>query len=387
MRIGIDCRTILNPERGEAGGIGHYTYQLVRYLLKNDRKNHYVLFFDRSVKEKKIQKFRKKNTTIRYFPFSQYKKFLPLVCSHFLVTAFISREKLDVFHSPSSSLPRFYKGLSIVTLHDLTIFKKPEYFPESQYKAAKEAVPRYLKQVKKVITPSESTKRDLIKLFKANKDKIEVIPHGVDERFFKKESPKKINKIRKKLGISQDYILYLSILSPRKNILRIVRAFEKLKKEKRGQQNVFKNYQLVLAGKQLLKFKNTLKKIEESEFKKDIILPGYIDPEDIGPLYKGAKVFLFPSLYEGFGLPILEAMAEGIPVITSNVSSMPEVADEAALLVNPNKVLEIYQGLVKLITNKKLAKKLSIKGIKRAKKFSWDKTAKKTLLVYYQASE
>ena len=136
MRIGIDCRTILNPEKGEVAGIGHYTYQLVRHLLKIDKKNQYVLFFDRSIKKKKIKKFKKKNTSIKYFPFSQYSKFLPIIYSQFLVTASIAREKLDVFHSPICYLPKSYKGSTVVTLHDLAVFKNPRWFTKKEQAVA-----------------------------------------------------------------------------------------------------------------------------------------------------------------------------------------------------------------------------------------------------------
>lgn len=387
MRIGIDCRTILNPEKGEAAGLGHYTYQLVRHLLKIDKKNQYVLFFDRSVKEKKTRRFKKRNTIIKYFPFSQYSMFLPIVYSQFLVTASIAREKLDVFHSPVCYLPKAYKNPTVITLHDLAVIKKPEWFTKGEQADAKTIIPRCLEQTKEIIAVSESTKADVKKIFKIKEDKIEIIPHGIDERFFRKRKPKDISRIKKKLGISGDYILYLGMLEPRKNILGIIKAFEQLKKQKRGKQYRFKKYQLVLAGQTGEKMKSALNKIKQSKFKKDIITPGYIEPNDIGPLYAGAKIFVFPSLYEGFGLPILEAMAKGVPVITGNGSSMPEVAGGAALLVDPKKTTEIFSAMLKILTNKKLAVELSKKGRKRARQFSWTKTAKQTLAVYKKAKQ
>lgn len=387
MRIGIDCRTILNPEKGEAAGVGHYNYQLVRHLLRIDKKNQYVLFFDRSVKEKRIDKFRKRNAIIKYFPFSQYSKFLPIIYSQFLVTAAIVNEKVDVFHSPVCYLPKSYKGSAVITLHELAIFKEPEWFSKGQWSDAKVIIPRCLKQAKKIIVASESIKEDVIKMFKIKKDKIEVISHGVDERFFRRRKARDISRIKKKLGISGDYILYLGMLEPRKNILGIIKAFELLKKQGKGREHLFKKYQLVLAGQEGEKIKSALNRIKQSKFKKDIILPGYIDPNDIGPLYEGAKVFVFPSLYEGFGLPILEAMAKGVPVITGNGFSMPEVAGDAALLVNPKKVTEIFSAIAKILTNKKLAKELSKKGVKRARQFTWAKAIKKTLAVYKEAKQ
>ncbi len=383
MRIGIDCRTILNPDKERFTGIEHYTYQLVRHLLKIDKKNQYVLFFDRSIKEKRIDKFKKKNTIIRYFPFSQYSKFLPVIYSHFLVNAFIAREKLDVFHSPTPYLPKSYRGPAVVTVHDLFNFKFPQWSSSEEWRYNKKVVSSALKNSSKIISVSQSTKRDIINLFKIKPSKIRVVYNGVDARFFQKAGDKEVKRVKRKLGISGDYILYLGAFSKRKNIVNIINSFEEIKEEKEGRKYKFKNLKLVLAGKQTGdNKKKILRMVKHSKFKKDIILTGYVEPDDINPLYEGAKIFLFPSFYEGFGLPLLEAAAKGLPIITSSTSSLPEIADGAALLVDPNKKKEISFAIFTLLTDKKLVRELSRKAKARAKKFSWLETARKTLKVY-----
>ena len=158
MRIGIDCRTILNPKSGEQAGVGHYTYYLVKNLIKQDKKNKYVLFFDWRFKE--FNEFKQKNVIIKNFPFSQYNKFLPFAYSHMLISASLVKASLDVFHSPISSLPLTYTKKSIITVHDLAIYKNPSWFP-SQIFSTKLLVPQSLRKADKIIAVSNSTKKDL----------------------------------------------------------------------------------------------------------------------------------------------------------------------------------------------------------------------------------
>ncbi|MDD4996206.1 MAG: glycosyltransferase family 1 protein [Patescibacteria group bacterium] len=385
MRIGIDCRTILNPEKGEGAGLGHYTYQLVRHLLKIDKKNTYFLFFDRSVQRKRLDKFRQKNVLIKFFPFKQYKKLLPNDYTYFLINAALAREKLDVFHSPTPSLPLFYKGSSVVTVHDLFGYKLPELFNGQESKIFGKTIPDVLKKTDRIIAVSKATAKDLEEIFHLDKQKIKVIYHGLDQRFFKKRKSIEINKIKKKYKIGDNYLLFLGTFEKRKNIIRLIGAYERwrnglvrgvaLKKD-------LSAYQLVLAGGKGQESENIRKRIKKSKYKKDIIVPGYIPSNDLGRLFSGATAFIFPSLYEGFGLPIIEAMAKRIPVITSNVSSLPEISQKAAFLVDPYNVAQIAQAINDILTNKNLNKKLKEKGSKRAKDFSWDKCARETLNVY-----
>jgi glycosyltransferase involved in cell wall biosynthesis len=400
MRIGIDTRKILNPGKGEAAGIGHYTYQLVRHLLKIDKTNDYVLFFDKNVEKKRLDKFKQKNVKICFFPFIKYKEFLPRTFSRFLEAAFIGRENLDVFHSPTLELPRSYKKTSVVTAHDLSLYKFPELFSGKERLKVKIITPYAARQAKIIITPSFSTKKDLMEMFKMSGEKIKVIAHGLDERFLAKPSPQKIKAVKKKYGIPGEYILFLGTLETRKNIIGIIEAYEKLRTRMIQVPNAFTGllpdtkdkdpykwikefkYFLVLAGKQGPFFDSVAKRIGQSRFKKDIILPGYIKPDDLVPLFWGAKVFLFPTLYEGFGLPVIEAMACHTPVITSNISSLPEVASGRAVLVNPYQTSDIANALIGLLSDQGFYQSLVKAGRARAAEFSWEKTAKETLEVY-----
>jgi len=382
MRIGIDCRKILNPEKGESAGIGHYTYQLVRNLLKLDSENQYVLFFDHSIREKKIAKFKKSNTVIRYFPFSQYARFLPSIYEEYLIAAALERENLDVFHSPLCVLPKNYKGACLVTLHDLAEFKSTGCFPPKECEEMQRSTSEAINKARRIITVSNSTKDDLLYLFEIDPRNVSVVYNGVDNRFFEVSSPSEIRRVKNKLGIVGDYILYVGLITPKKNILRLVAAFEELKKYRAQSPEFIKDYQLVLAGNLGYGGKSKVRQIQSSKFKADIIIPGYVDADDINALYGGASVFAFPSLYEGFGLPLLEAMAKGVPVLTSNVSAMPEVVGKAALTVNPLETSEIFAGLLKIVSDKDLRQRLIDDGLEHAKNFRWQDTAQKTLDIY-----
>ena len=373
MRIGIDCRTILNPKLGERAGVGHYTYYLVKNILKHDKKNEYVLFFDWRFRD--MKEFEQKNSVIKNFPFSQYNKFLPFAYSHMLISAYLIKEGLDVFHSPITSLPLTYPKKSVVTVHDLAIYKNPSWFP-SQIFSTKLLVPQSLRKADKIIAVSDSTRRDLKNIFNIPAKKMKVIHEGsvINKIPIKNKRFDSISKF--KLG--SKYILFVGTLEPRKNVVTLIRAYKKLL----DQGSKFSNYQLVLAGHKGFKNSEVFDEIKELKLKKNVKYLGYVTHNQKLDLMKKASCFVFPSEYEGFGLPVLEAMAIGTPVITSNVSSLPEIAGKAALLVNPTREQEIANALKKLLGDSKLQKRLSQRGLKRAKEFSWEQCAKETIKVY-----
>ncbi len=388
MKIGIDCRTILHPEKGERDGIGHYTYQLVRHLLKIDKKNTYVLFFDHSVGQSRIAKFKQKNVLIKFIPFLQYSNLMPDKYAHFLVSAVFSREKLDILHSPIPWLPRPYVGKTIITVHDLAVCKFFElYSRQKQDILFRKNLPSILEKAKMIIAVSKSTSKDLQQIFNINRKKIKVIYHGVDIRFFKKNTLSKIKQVQSKYKIKKDYLFSLGNFSPRKNVIRIIFAYERLRRKIESMKNkTLPEYQLVLGGdKKDPNFKKIKQAVRLSKYKKDIIFPGYAEASDLNALFEGASLFMFPSLYEGFGFPIIEAMAKGIPVITSNTSSMKEIASQSAAIVDPYNVSEITTVAYNLLTNKKLYDKFKVKGKLLAKEFKWDKCARETLNFYQRA--
>lgn len=402
MRIGIDCRTILNPGYGENAGVGHYTYFLVKNLISLDKKNKYILFFDNLLSKSAAEEVISgaANAEIRFFPFHKYKHYLPVAFSHILVSAALEKEKLDVFHSPAYVLPLSYKGKSVVTVHDLAIYKHPEWFPSKfligQKFSTKTLVPKSLGKAAKIIAVSEHTRKDIAEIFKIKKDKVEVVYEGVETRKIPSrrqsvcglETEVCYDDIKIKYGLKNNYALFLGTIEPRKNLLSLLRAFSELLEK----DAVFKeSHQFIIAGakgwkneKIFSEIKTLAKKTGSAENIKYI---GYVSDQDKFALIKYASCFVFPSLYEGFGLPVLEALSLGTPTITSNISSMPEVAGDAAILVNPESQREISEALKKVLSDGDLRAELSRRGREQAKKFSWEKSARETLAVYEKAAK
>lgn len=386
MRIGIDARTILNPEKGEAIGVGHYTYQLIRNLLELDKVNEYVLFFDFHVREKDIKKFTKPNVKIKFYPFSDYKKYLPGAYSEILGTATLTKEKLDVIHStsPHSRIPTGYRGKCIVTFHDLSIYKIPQCYPKISGVKEKATYSLMAKKADKIIAVSRSTKKDIEEIFKIPSEKIDVIYSGLDKRFFD-ESRITSQKVLEKYGITKKYILFLGTLEPSKNITRLLEAFAKFKEKSNpsvGGENEKFDYQLVLAGKRGWLSQEYLRTIKDLGLNKNVIFTGYVVGDELVPLFRNSQFFIMPSLYEGFGMTVLEAFATGTPAIISKVSSLPEIAEDAAFYVNPMNTDELAEAMLRFSQDENLRKEFKEKGLEQVKKFDWQKTARETLEIY-----
>ncbi|MEK7540259.1 MAG: glycosyltransferase family 1 protein, partial [Patescibacteria group bacterium] len=317
MRIGIDCRTILNPERGEKAGIGHYTYYLVKHLLKVDKKNEYVLYFDHTYPEP-TEFLNLPNVRIRHFPFGRYKQYLPFGYSHLLITAELKRDRLDVFHATANIIPYGYKRPSVVTVHDLAIYKHPEWFPEGQDFSKKILVPSSMQRARKIIAVSHSTKQDVKKIFGVPDAKVAVVYEGFakEKRLTKQETQQVTNRYK----LAPNYVFSIGVIEPRKNLPGLIKAFDAIVN---SNWKKWKDWQLVIAGSKGWKYDATMCAIKDAKCGSCIRYIGYVSHEEKVALMSGAKVFAFPSLWEGFGLPVLEAMGMGVPVISSDVSAIP----------------------------------------------------------------
>ncbi|OGE81748.1 MAG: hypothetical protein A2826_02985 [Candidatus Doudnabacteria bacterium RIFCSPHIGHO2_01_FULL_43_23] len=384
MRIGIDCRTILNPSAGEKAGIAHYTYHLVKSLLDLDKTDDFVLFFD--IRARDVAKeFIRANVKIVFFTFSEYKKYLPFFYSHVLVASNIISEKLDVYHSPANIIPLRYSGKFCITTHDLAIYRRPDLFPKSQGFSLKYIVPRSIHQAKKIIAVSESTKRDIQEFFSVDQKKVKVIHEGVDHQRFSQSSTIENSKeyLGEKYNIRNEYLLFVGTLEPRKNLIRLLEAFYRLLA---GNPNYKSKYQLLLAGSLGWLYDTIFDEVKNRGLGENVLLPGYVDAEDLPTLYRNATIFIYPSLYEGFGLPVLEALTSGTPVITSDSSSMPEIAGDAALFVDPVDVEGMVSAMRRFLEDEKLRSNYSERALLQAKKFSWEKCARETLDVYREVA-
>ena len=298
-------------------------------------------------------------------------------------------EGVDVFFAPHIFLSAVSgKCKTVTTFHDLSFEKYPEFYSANKnYWHFSMNPKKQARETDKIIAVSESTKNDLVELYNINPEKIKVIYSGVNlslrearmsvanematkqSRDYAQET-----KVRKKYNLPEKYILYLGTLEPRKNIIGLIKAFELF-----NIKYSILNIKLVIAGSKGWLYKDIFKTVENSPVKKDIILTGFIDDQDKSALYSLADLFVYPSFYEGFGFPPLEAMACGTPVITSNVSSLPEAVGNAAITINPYNLDELYRAMEMVLTDENLKNNLIKKGHEQAKKFSWQKCARETL--------
>ena len=356
MNIGIDISSVIYGT-----GVSIYTRELVRELVNLDAQSEYVLYggsfrrkseldsFINSLKAKNvISKTNNIPPTLADLLFNRLRLYS--------IESFAG--KLDVFHSSDWTQPKS-KAKKVTTIHDLVPVLYPELSNPKIVRTHKKRLELVKKEVDKIIVPSETTKKDLVKLGFDGK-KIKVIVEAATPGF-KKADRKSIEKTKKKLGIKGEFLLSVGV-NPRKNTEKIIKSF------KHGGFN--KDFTLVLVGNPF-----GVGNINEE----GVCVTGYVSDQDLSSLYTGASALIYPSIYEGFGIPILDAYSVGTPVVTSNLGSMKEVAGSASVLVDPSDVDSIASGIEKAIRNKS---KLVVAGKKRVKEFSWKRMAEETLEVY-----
>ena len=368
MKIGIDCR-LYSPHFG----IGRYVHELVKYLQKVDEKNNYVLFFNEPDYSKfKIQnsRFEKVLAGADHYSVAEQTRFLKI----------LNVAKLDLMHFTHFNAPLLYKNKSVVTIHDLTIHffsgkKMNSLLHRVVYKLVMKSI---CKKVKRIIAVSENTKKDIVEQLRIPEEKISVIYEAAGEEFKQIDDQKILEKTGKKYRVTKPLILYTGNWRTHKNLVRLIEAFSFLKKAKGF------DAQLMITGGKNNKYTPAVAgAVEEFEVKESVIFPGIVPEKDLVSLINLAHVYVFPSLYEGFGLPPLEAMKCGTVTCVSNVSSIPEVCGrENAFFFNPYDVLDIAETLYLACTDEARRNEIIKKGLERVKEFSWEKTAKETMQVY-----
>jgi len=353
MKIGIDIRSTLK----KTTGIGKYTFSLINALAKVDHKNEYCLY-----SQKKLLDFKRRLPCLPGRNFSHRVDYFKKGPGVFLPDT-------DVFHTSSYDLKKPKRAKYIVTIHDVIIKSYPYGHSKKTIKEIDEKLVKTLDEADVLVADSYNTKADLVRFYGVDKGRIQVVYPGVKTRG---------GRWGVKGEESEDYILFVGTLEPRKNVNRLIQAFNFLKKE------FDIKHKLYIVGMKGWMFEGIFKEYEDSEFKKDIIFKGYVSERELQGLYKGASVFCYPSFYEGFGFPVVEAFSYGVPVVTSKTSSCGEVAGDSALLVDPSSHEEIARTLFKVIDDSSLAKVLSLKGINRARDFSWDRTAQEFVKLFTQ---
>ncbi len=359
IRVGIDARTLQ-----VSGGVKVYAENLISNLKKN--KEICIFLYGHN-----------DNSFIRITVFR-------FIWENLILPFLLIKDKIDIFHGLKNAIPLFSFKKRVVTIHDLTIFKFPHDYTLIRH-LWKYMVSMYIKKADHIIAISKSTKKDLIKHLKINQKKITVIYEGYDQELFRIKNKTQCYKQilnffkEKEINISdinrKKIILNVNTIQPRKNISRLIKAFDNIAKDN-------KNAALIISGKTGWKTKKIFETYNKSPYKGKIYFLDYTPNEIVANLYNISEVFVYPSLYEGFGLPILEAQACGCPVITSNISSMPEVAGESAILINPYNVNEISEAMLKITSDNNLRNNLIKEGFENCKRFSWKKCAEETFEMY-----
>lgn len=369
MKIFVEGNSISN----QRSGIGQYTKRLFESISKIDKFNTYTFFSFWFITKKIMPKpiFGKK---IHY----KYIRFIPGKLFNFLFKKNINlpidkliREKADLYIFPNFVIwPISSEERCWSVIYDVSYIEYPEYSDKKNREYLKSFVGKTVDRSEKIITISENAKNEIEKYYPNSSGKITIISPAVDHEEYYPRKIDEVKRIKSKFKITKEYILYTGTLEPRKNIVGLLNAYSELPK------NIRDNFQLVLAGgkgwldEEIEAKLNDLKDL-------NIIRTGYVEDQDLPALYSGATVFVYPSFYEGFGMPPLEAMACGTPVITSNNSSLPEVVGDAGIMVDAKDTKTLTKNIEKVLKSKKLQAEMTKKGIKQAKKFSWEKSAKK----------
>ncbi|MBN1400756.1 MAG: glycosyltransferase family 4 protein [Anaerolineae bacterium] len=368
MRIGIDYTSAVR----QRAGIGRYTRGLIRTLAQIDGDNQYILFSAGRGPEVELWP---PNFSLRTLPISD--RHLAMVWQRLRLPLPVEwvTGRIDILHSPDFVLPPVRRAATVLTVHDLSFMRHPECSSPALLRYLMRSVPHSIRRADVLLADSKSTRADLIDLMKVPGDRIQVLYPAVETRFTPAEEAGDA-RILGHYGIRKPYILALGTLQPRKNFARLIRAFATLVQGRRLP------HQLVIGGARGWLYDEIEQALNEAALGDAIRLIGYVDEAHLPGLYRGADVFAFPSLYEGFGIPILEAMACGTPVVTSAVSSMPEAAGEAALLVSPEDTAALAEALWRLIDEQDLRNDLRTRGFVQARRFGWHASAKRLLEIY-----
>lgn len=369
MKVGI----ITDAIDLKTTGIGVYAHNLINSLNIIDKKNEYYLIHYM----KTNMEIYKSNKEV-FIPMPEFIPFrFNTLWRDVILPLKLKNLELDLLHDPRQiGFPPLFSVpfKTIITIADLMPMLFPKLYSVRAVMRHKLLGAKIIRSADRIIAISESTKRDLINYLKAPEEKIRVIYLAAGNNF-KQLQPGEVAEFKHKYNLDFPFILFVGLLHPPKNIPRLIRAYHKISNPGLG-------HKLVIAGKKGPKCKEIFETAEKLNLQREVIFTGYIPDDDLPRLYNAADLFVFPSLYEGFGMPPLEAMACGTPVITSNTSSLPEVVGDAGITLNPYDVDGLARAMQEVLTNDRLRLKMVKKGLEQAKKFSWEKAAKETLRVY-----
>ncbi|PID84724.1 MAG: glycosyl transferase family 1 [Chloroflexi bacterium] len=374
MKIGIDVTSAVM----QGAGIGRYTRELVQATLAADKANEYVLFSAPPPDDHALAQIfpLSRRITHKIAPVSEawlyriwYRARLPVAVQWFA-------GQVDLFHSPDFVLPPVRGGIpTLLTVHDLSFVHFPEVYPAILVNYLNKVVPWSVQRATHILADSAATKHDLMALWQVPDEKVTVLYSGVNAAFARVEDEGKITAVRQKYHLGEEpYLLSVGTVQPRKNYQMLIQAFAPLADHI--------PHNLYIAGGKGWLYDEMMAEIEKQRLTERVRFIGFVDDEDLPTLYSGADLYLFPSIYEGFGLPMLEAMACGVPVIAADVSSLPEVGVETAVLLPPDAQTQWTQTIAAVLSSPHQQEQMIAAGYRRAQKFSWQKAANQLFGIY-----
>jgi glycosyltransferase involved in cell wall biosynthesis len=370
MRIGIEAQRIFRPRKY---GMDVVAIELIKNLQEIDKQNDYVVFSRKGVDDNTI-----KETS--NFHIEKFSSFTYADWEQVQLPIRIKKQKLDLLHCTANTAPLFSSVPLLLTLHDLIFLENVDSGGSTYQNLGnlyrRLLVPKIVKRADLILTVSEFEKENILRRLSLPEEKVKVLYNGVSSKFNNQYGTGQIDKLRAKYNLPPQYIMFMGNTIPRKNTLNVVKAFvDFCCAQKHNIPLVILNYKKELVVK-------ILEELKQPSLIHRFIFPGYVSDDEVPLMYNAATLFLYPSLREGFGLPILEAMACGVPVITSTTSSMPEIAGDAAVTVDPFNYKEISMAMEKLLTDENLRASYNEKGLQRAKLFTWQASAEKLVSIY-----
>ena len=364
MRVAIDAIPLVAAKTG----VGHYTDALAEWLARTHHDHQYELIspFDFSFDQTRFENLSKRFTPVRPAFRKWWLMGLP---------ALLNISPVDLFHGTNYCVPVFAPCPTVVTVHDLSLYSQALTHEKKNVQRGKRRIPIMAKRADMLIAPSEATRDEIKKHLKIKDDKIRVVHEAAREKM-KPLQLEDCQDVLEKHGVQRPYLLYTGTIEPRKNLIKLIQAYNELLK------HTDHRPQLVLCGGRGWLDEEVFEQVAELRLQRMVKFTGYVDDEDLPALYSACEAFVYPSLYEGFGLPPLEAMACGAAVITSNTSSLPEVIGEAGIMVNPNDVGELSGAIASLLNDREQRQNFRRAGLERSKLFSWERAARETQAVY-----
>ena len=373
MRVAIDIR------RAGDFGVGTYIRNIVNQLARLDGATHYLLIGQRQ----HLEEF---DRLPENFALLDYSADPASFRTHFHLPLLLQRRQVDILHMPWLYAPAVVPCRLVMTVHDLTdLFSLPSGASPLVQTGRLFFARRAVAKASRILAVSHSSKRELARVFAIPENKIEVIYNAVDERFIREPLPPDADRILERHAVNYPFVLYAGNIKPQKNLARLIEAFAVVKADLRDDPQ-FSRLKLLLIGDELTKHPDLRRAVVRTRVREEVRFLGFVPYPVLRVFYSRAQAFLFPSLYEGFGLPPLEAMAHGTPVLTSNISSLPEVFSQAALLVNPEHIFEIARGIRQILTERVLRETLIQRGYELVQRFSWERSAQQVRAVYEAVS-